>query len=74
MNEFAAWRKAKELSQDEAAAILKVDRTTVSKWETGKALPRPDLFPKIIETYKITSDEIISVITSRNQNQSVKAG
>ena len=40
-------RTAKEMPQREFAAALGVDRTTVAKWETGAALPRADMLPKI---------------------------
>jgi transcriptional regulator with XRE-family HTH domain len=35
--ELKAWRKRLGLSQEKAAAALGVDRSTVAKWETGRA-------------------------------------
>lgn len=40
-------RTAKGMPQREFAAALGVDRTTIAKWETGAALPRADMLPKI---------------------------
>lgn len=51
MNLFAKRRIEANLMQEEAGAALGVDRSTVAKWETGKAMPRADKFPAIAKLY-----------------------
>lgn len=42
--EMRRWiRKQARLSQAEIAGALKIDRATVSRWETGQRLPRGTL-------------------------------
>jgi transcriptional regulator with XRE-family HTH domain len=42
-------RQAKRLSQKQLAMLLGVERSAVSKWETGQAIPRAEKFPAIAE-------------------------
>lgn len=51
MNTFAMRRIQAGLLQEEAAARLSVDRSTIAKWETGKAKPRADKYPEIARVY-----------------------
>ena len=43
------WRKRAKLSQWELAQKLKIDRTLVSEWETGKKLPDIETRQKIAD-------------------------
>lgn len=36
---IGAWRKEKNLTQEELSLMIKVNPATVSSWETGKAKP-----------------------------------
>lgn len=47
-SEIAAARKAAGLSQEEFADSLNVARTTVSSWETNKAVPNPKIIKALI--------------------------
>lgn len=40
-------RKSSKLSQYELAIEIGTDRSTVTKWETGKAFPRTDKLPHL---------------------------
>lgn len=40
MHRIRELRKIKKLSQQELAAKLDVDRSTIAKWETGTSSPR----------------------------------
>lgn len=51
-------RTAKKMTQREFAAALGVDRTTVAKWETGAALPRADMLPKIAKLLGCTISDL----------------
>jgi len=47
-------RKQARLSQAEIAGALKIDRATVSRWESGERTPRG----KLAETYKQLLDRL----------------
>lgn len=51
-------RTAKGMQQREFAAALGVDRTTIAKWETGAALPRADMLPKIAKLLGCTISDL----------------
>ena len=40
-------REGAGMTQGELAAELGVDRSSITKWETGEAMPRASLLPKI---------------------------
>lgn len=42
-----ALREAANLTQEALAKQLDIDRSTVAKWETGDALPRAGMLPKL---------------------------
>lgn len=51
-------RKTSGLTQIEVAKKLKVDQTTVSKWENGEALPRVEMLFMIARLYGVKVDNI----------------
>ena len=55
MERIRELRKLRGLSQEELARIVGVERSTVSKWETGEAKPRADLFVKLAKTCIVRS-------------------
>lgn len=57
MNEITEMRKAAGLTQVEASEGIGVDRSTVAKWETGDAIPKPDKVPDIARFYRVPLDE-----------------
>lgn len=52
-------RRAKDITQRELAAMLGLERSTVSKWEKGVALPRGKTLIKLAEILECTVDELI---------------
>lgn len=40
-------RMSLNMTQDELAQKLSIQRTTVSMWETGEAMPRADKLPEL---------------------------
>lgn len=52
-------RKTANMTQDELAIKLGVDRSTVAKWETGDALPRAAMLPDIAATLKCSIDDLL---------------
>ena len=47
------------LTQEELAKKLSVDRSTVTKWETEKSLPRAGVLIKLAEVLGCTVDELL---------------
>lgn len=54
-------RKKMNLTQEQLAQRLDLDRTTVVKWETGKSFPRPDMLVKLTEIFGCTADELLGI-------------
>ena len=40
-------REKRGIRQEDIATQLKIDRSTVAKWETGEAMPRSDKLPDL---------------------------
>ncbi|MGO4429439.1 helix-turn-helix transcriptional regulator, partial [Streptomyces sp. MCAF7] len=51
-------RKACGYTQESFAEAMRVDRTTVYRWERGEADPQPHQRPKIAKLLKTTADEL----------------
>ena len=60
MNNIQAKRQNACLTQEELARKLNLDRSTVAKWETGKALPRADILVKLSKLLNCSIDELIA--------------
>ena len=58
-SKMAAMRKKALLTQEEAAAKLGVDRSSVAKWETGVANPRASMLLKLARLYDCTIEELL---------------
>ena len=52
-------RERKKITQEELGAVLKVDRSTISKWETGDALPRAEMLPEIAKALDCSIDDLL---------------
>ena len=46
------------LTQDDLALQMKVDRTSVTKWECGAGLPTADKLPKLAQVLGCTIDAL----------------
>lgn len=62
-------RKACGLTQNEVAERLRVDQTTVSKWENGGALPRADMLFLIARLYGVKIDDIALCLADRSKDR-----
>ena len=47
-------------NQEKLAIEIGVDRTTVTKWETGRTNPRAELLPKLAKILNCSIDELLS--------------
>ena len=54
------FRKKQGLSQIELAEALEVSRQTVSKWETGVALPSAENLLALSRLYGVPVDELLT--------------
>lgn len=52
-------RKEKNMTQEELSIYLHVDRGTISKWERGIYLPKPDLLLKLSNLFDVSVNEIL---------------
>lgn len=59
MNAFEERRKAAKMTQEAVAAALGIDRSTVAKWETGRALPTAEKLLRVARLYGCTADALI---------------
>ncbi|MFJ9841761.1 helix-turn-helix transcriptional regulator [Kitasatospora sp. NPDC101155] len=59
---LAALRRAAGYTQEQLATLMDVDRTTVHRWENGKATPQPWQMPKLARLLKISRDELRSTL------------
>ena len=57
---LAALRKARGMTQQEAADQMGVSNKTVSKWENGAGLPDITVLPALAELYGVTADDILA--------------
>lgn len=60
------YRNMAGLKQDQLAALLGIDRSTVAKWETNKSNPRTDLLPKLAKTLNCTVDDLLAEQKQKN--------
>ena len=52
-------RAKKAITQAQLAASIGVDETTVSKWESGAAMPRAATLKKLSAIFGCTIDELL---------------
>ena len=64
---LAALRKARGMTQQEAADQMGVSNKTVSKWENGAGLPDITVLPALAELYGVTADDILAGETLRGR-------
>jgi len=60
MNRIRELRQEKQLSQEELARLLGVDRSAVAKWETGTNLPRAEKLIMMARIFGCSVDEILN--------------
>ncbi|MGH8793220.1 MAG: helix-turn-helix transcriptional regulator [Stackebrandtia sp.] len=58
---LARHRRMAGLTQEDLAAALNVDPSTVRRWEAGDSAPQPWLRPRIAKTLHLTPDELQGV-------------
>lgn len=61
---LAQRRKASGYTQEQFADALKVDRTTVQRWEKGEVDPQPHQRPKMAKLLELTSRDLDELLAS----------
>ena len=74
MTKFKSLREKARLTQEEVSRALDIDRTTVTKWETGDSFPRSDKLPILAALYGCTIDEMFQDCPSRKSITHEEAG
>jgi transcriptional regulator with XRE-family HTH domain len=60
---FAARRKTVGLSQEQLAELLRVDRSTVGRWESGETEPQPWIRPSLARALRLSADQLAGLLT-----------
>lgn len=60
---LVAARKAAGYTQEQLAAVLHVERSTVIRWEAGRHAPVPYLWPKLAHVLGISRDQLTALLT-----------
>lgn len=59
-------RLRKKLTQEQLAAILEIDRTSISKYETGRQIPELNVLNLISDLFNVSLDYITGRSDERN--------
>ena len=59
---LGARRKALGLTQESLAELLRVERSTVARWEQGTATPRPWYRRRLADALEVTPDELTQLL------------
>ncbi len=59
MNQIRKYRHKRKLKQSELALLVGVNRTAVTKWESGEANPRAERLLKIADALRCSIDELM---------------
>jgi transcriptional regulator with XRE-family HTH domain len=66
---LGARRKALGLTQESLAELLRVERSTVARWEQGTATPRPWYRRRLADALDLTPDELTQLLDQPDQNE-----
>lgn len=59
MNKYKELRKKANLTQVSVAKQLKIDKSSVSKWEKGESSPRVDKLTSIAKLYNCSVEDLL---------------
>jgi len=65
-------RTTNNISQEKLAAMLKVSRQSISKWESGESNPTIDKIVEIADLFKITLDELLKQEVTIHRGKQLK--
>jgi len=73
VNVIAELRKKAGLKQQELADILHLDRSTVSKWETGEAFPTGNKLPQVAKALQCEIGDLFPKNEKKSGKKRVKS-
>ena len=59
MNNIKVFRENNGFTQMDIAEKLQIDKSTVSKWETGDSMPRADKLKQLAKILNCTVDDLL---------------
>ncbi len=59
MNPIREYRTRRDMSQEELARLVGVDRSNVAKWEAGVHRPRADMLILLAKVLQCSVDELL---------------
>lgn len=63
---LAARRKTVGFSQEQLAESLRIDRSTVGRWESGETEPQPWIRPKLAKALQVSADQLNDLLSEEN--------
>lgn len=68
---IATLRKEQNMTQEDLASLLYINRESVSKWERGVNIPDPDRLLKLSKIFNVSINEILNgeIITPENKEE-----
>lgn len=67
------WRRDAGLTQEQAAASLKVDPSQLSRWENGKQLPKAQRCREIARAYRIDKGHVSEMVAAAHEEEAAEA-
>ena len=59
MNNIKVFRERNSFTQVDIAEKLQIDKSTVSKWETGESMPRAEKLIQLAKILNCTVDDLL---------------
>ncbi len=59
---LASRRKALGLTQEDLAALLRVEQSTIRRWERGVTAPQPWMRPRLAKALKVSADQLTQLL------------
>jgi len=63
---LAARRKVVGFSQDELAERVRVDRSTIVRWESGESAPQPSKRVEVAKALRVSVDQLDELLTEES--------
>lgn len=72
MNKIKNLREENDIKQEELSKILNVQRSNVSKYETGKILLREDQIVNLCKFFNVSADYLLGLSSIKNSTNTEK--